>query len=361
MISTHAWFLGLLAGAGVLAYVLAPVLTPFLLSALLAYVLNPLVARLTGWRVPRVLAVAAVFVAFVAAVLALLLVIVPLLQRQTAVFVTKLPGYFDVLQDQVLPAVQASLGVELQLDFAGVKRTLLARWQEVGDWLGVALKYMTRSGLGLIAWLLNLVLIPLLTFYLLIDWDDILRRVLGLFPRHLRSGAAALARETDAVLASFLRGQLSVMLVLATIYSIGLRIVGVDFALPVGVLAGLVSFVPYLGFTVGIVAAGLAAYLQFHDPWVLFGVLAVFGAGQLLESFWLTPRLVGDRIGLHPVAVIFAIMAGGQLFGFFGVLLALPVAAALKVWLRHALERYGGERRPRRKRARRAVRRGMST
>lgn len=361
MTSTRAWFLGLLVGTAVLAYLLAPVLTPFLLSALLAYVLNPLVACLTAWRVPRVLAVVIVFVVFVAAVLALLLVIVPLLQRQTAAFVTKLPGYLDLLQYQVLPALQASLGVELQLDIAAVKRTLLAHWQEVGDWLGVALEYMTRSGLGLIAWFLNLVLIPLLTFYLLIDWDDILRRALGLFPGQLRSGVAALARETDAVLASFLRGQLSVMLALAAIYSIGLWIMGVDFALPIGVLAGLVSFVPYLGFIVGVVAAGLAAYLQFHDPWVLLGVFAVFGVGQILESFWLTPRLVGDRIGLHPVAVIFAVMAGGQLFGFFGVLLALPAAAALKVWLRHAHERYSGERRPRRKKAARVARRGVSS
>jgi len=185
--------------------------------------------------------------------------------------------------------------------------------------------------------------VPVVTFYLLRDWDGVLRRLEGLLPPHMRARARALAAETDEVLASFLRGQLSVMLALAGFYSAGLWLLGLDLALPIGLGAGLVSFIPYMGFILGLAAAGLAALLQFHDPLTLLWVVGVFVAGQLLEGMFLTPRFVGTRIGLHPVAVIFAVMAGGRLFGFVGVLLALPAGAALMVGLRHLHEFYAGD------------------
>jgi predicted PurR-regulated permease PerM len=172
-------------------------------------------------------------------------------------------------------------------------------------------------------------------FYLLRDWNDMAARVHGLFPRPVQPRVAQLARESDEVLGAFLRGQLLVMLALAIIYSAGLWILGLDLALPIGLVAGFVSFVPYLGFIVGLAAASVAAIFQFQDAWMLMWVGAVFGFGQILEGTLITPKLVGDRIGLHPVAVIFAVLAGGQLFGFFGVLLALPAAAVMVVWLRH--------------------------
>jgi predicted PurR-regulated permease PerM len=194
---------------------------------------------------------------------------------------------------------------------------------------------MTASGLRLLGWLASLMVVPVVSFYLLLDWEALPGRVLALLPPRLRAPAARLLRESDEVLASFLRGQLAVMLILAVVYATGLWWIGLELALPIGLAAGLASFVPYLGFLVGIAAAGLAAYLQFQEASVLLWVLAVFAGGQLLEGLVLTPRLVGERVGLHPVAVIFAVMAGGQLFGFLGVLLALPAAAVLKVWLRH--------------------------
>ena len=348
----------LFALGGWLIYLLAPILTPFLISGLLAYLGNPLVNRLVSWRIPRALAVALVFLLFLLLVTLLLLFLIPALQAQIISFTPKIPAYLDWLQHTGLPRLQTLLGVDLGLDMASMRQTLLDHWREVGDWASAFLVYITRSGFSVIGWFVNLLLIPVVVFYLLLDWDRLPARTLTLVPSRRQAWAARLARETDEVLGSFLRGQLLVMMALATVYSVGLTLVGLDLALPIGVLAGLVSFVPYLGFISGLLSAAVAAYLQFHDMPLLLWILGVFLTGQLLESLWLTPRLVGNRIGLHPVAVIFAIMAGGQLFGFTGILLALPTAAVLKVWLRHAREFYsepaeraGEKRRAARKRS----------
>jgi len=345
----------LAAAAGGLVYLLAPILTPFLAGALLAYIADPLVDRLEGWRIPRAAAVVLIFILSIAAVLGALFFLVPGAQRQLAAFAAKAPQYLEWLRQNLLPRLETLLGRPIALDPETLRQSVTAHWQEVGDWLGAALAGAKLSGLKLLGWLVNLILIPIVTFYLLLDWDRIGARAVALFPAPLRAHARRLARETDEVLGSFLRGQLTVMLCLAVLYSVGLWAIGLDLALPIGLLAGLVSFVPYLGFLTGVIAAGIAAYLQFHDAMYLVWVLAVFLAGQVLDGLLLTPRLVGGRIGLHPVAVIFAVMAGGQLFGFLGVLLALPAAAALKVWLRHAHESLIGaapappaKRRPRR-------------
>lgn len=327
--------LGLAVGAAWLVYLLAPILTPFLASALLAYLGNPMVNRLARWHWPRPLAVALVFLLFLLLVTVLLFFLIPALQAQVSSFITKAPSYFDWLQNNALPRLQALLGLEMSLDVEALRQTLLGHWREVGDWATAFFLYITRSGLSIIGWIATVLLVPVVTFYMLLDWDSLLARMLGLFPPHRRSQVATLARESDEVLGSFLRGQLTVMTALAVVYSVGLSLVGLDLALPIGIVAGLVSFVPYLGFILGLLAAAVAAYLQFQDPMILLGVGVVFLVGQVLESFWLTPKLVGDRIGLHPVAVIFAVMAGGQLFGFTGVLLALPAAAVMKIWLRH--------------------------
>jgi predicted PurR-regulated permease PerM len=326
-----------------LLYLLSPVLTPFLVGGLLAYVGNPAVRRLVRWRFPRALAVALVFLLFFLLLTGLLLFLVPALRGQIASFTANIPGYLDWLQQTGLPQLQAWLGVELPLDAASLRQALLEHWREVSDWARSFFVYLTRSGWSVVGWAVNLLLIPVVTFYLLLDWDELLARTLALAPPRHQAQLAQLARETDAILGSFLRGQLSVMIALAVVYSAGLSLLGLDLALPIGVFAGLVSFVPYLGFVSGLLSAAVAAYLQFHDALTLAGVAAVFLAGQLLESLLLTPRLVGEKIGLHPVAVIFAVMAGGQLFGFTGVLLALPAAAVLKVWVRHLRDYYRRE------------------
>lgn len=327
--------LALIALVAWLVYLLAPILTPFLVSGLLAYLGNPAVNRLERWHFPRPLAVALVFLLFTFLVVALLFFLIPAIQAQLTSFIAKAPSYFDWLQHTALPQLQSLLGVELSLDVAAIRQTLLGHWRDVGDWATAFFLYIAESGLSLVGWLASALLIPVVTFYLLLDWNNLLSRALTLLPPRRRSQATSLARETDEVLGSFLRGQLLVMAALATVYAVGLTLAGLDLALPIGILAGLVSFVPYLGFIIGLLSAALAAYLQFHDMMMLLGVAIVFLIGQVLESLWLTPKLVGNRIGLHPVAVIFAVMAGGQLFGFTGILLALPAAAVLKIWLRH--------------------------
>jgi len=209
-----------------------------------------------------------------------------------------------------------------------------------GTWGGKALSSVTSTGSMLAAAVMSLFLVPILTFYLLRDWDSIWLRVAAIVPESQRGTVHALARETDEVLGAFLRGQLLVMFALAVIYSTGLALTGVDFAIAIGVVAGLVSFVPYLGFVFGMALAMLVVALEPDPLWPIVGVFATFTIAQLIEGTVLTPKLVGDRIGLHPVLVIFAVVAGGQLFGFFGILLALPAAAILSVLVRFAYHRY---------------------
>lgn len=344
--------LSLLLVAGGLVYLLAPILTPFLAGALLAYVFNPVVVRLGGWHVPRWLAVLAVFAILLIVLTLLAAFVLPLIEQQVSGFLARLPRYLEFAEREWLPRLQVWLGGTLPVDPGTIKDMAIAHWQEIAQWLRSALSGLTRSGLGLLATLVNLVLVPVVMFYLLLDWERLPPAVLNLFPLRSRARFARLARETDLVLGSFLRGQLLVMFSLGAVYTAGLMLMGLDLAAPIGVVAGLVSFVPYLGFIIGIVSAGVAAWLQFHDPVMLLAVAAVFVSGQLLDAVLLTPRLVGSRIGLHPVAVIFAVMAGGQLFGFLGVLLALPTAAVLKVWLRHWHEQFVVAEPPRRARRR---------
>jgi len=245
------------------------------------------------------------------------------------------------LQEQVGPRLARLFGTELvEFDIAALREALAAHWRQVGSIARGLMGSLGRSGQLVLGWVSYLLLIPVVTFYLLRDWDHLVAAVRDLLPKRIEPTIAVLAREIDLVLAEFLRGQLTVMAALATVYTAGLWLVGLDLAFFIGMLAGLVSFVPYLGVIVGVLAAGIAAFMQFQDVPHVLGVAAVFGVGQLLEGMVLSPLLVGDRIGLHPVAVIFAVMAGGQLFGFLGVLLALPVAAVIVVLLRHSRDEY---------------------
>jgi len=333
------WTLALLLAVSGLCYLLAPVLTPFLIALLLAYLGNPLIILLCQRGLPRTVAVVLVFVVLFVVVLALPLLLLPLLEHQLTMLAARWPDYVDWLQQVVLPRLQALLGTTT-VDISVLKQAFSDHWQLLGGGMADLLGSVSRSGLVLLAWLANLVLIPVVTFYLLRDWQPLLAAIEGLLPRSSTKVINRLARECDEVLATFLRGQMLVMLALGIVYSGGLWLAGIELALLIGMLAGLVSFVPYLGMIIGLAVAGVASFMQFHDLAHLLPILAVFGVGQLLEGFVLTPLLVGERIGLHPVAVIFAVMAGGQLFGLFGVLLALPVAAVLVVLLRYVRQRY---------------------
>lgn len=336
------WFLlvALLFCSWVL-YLLAPVLTPFLVSALLAYLGNPVTRRLQRFGLSRTLAVVVVFATMVVVGVMLLLLLVPLLQQQLLGLVERLPQMLDRVQQNLLPRLESLIGVNLDaLQLTSLREALQAHWRELGGALGAVLGTVTQSGQAVLGWVAFLLLVPVVTFYLLRDWDALLEQIHALIPRAVEPVVTDLARQCDAVLGEFLRGQVLVMAALGTIYTIGLWIAGIEFSLLIGMLAGAVSFVPYLGSIVGILVAGVVAFLQYHDVLHLVFVALVFGVGQAIEGMVLSPLLVGDRIGLHPVAVIFAVMAGGQLFGFFGILIALPVAAIAVVMLRYVRARY---------------------
>ena len=325
---------------GWLFYLLSPVLMPFFIAALLAYLGDPIVDKLEAKKLSRSLSVTIVYAVLLIAGLLLILVLVPLLTAQVGALVKRIPEYLAIFQSTTIPWL-ASYGFPIEIfDVNSIKQTFTQYWTNVSQVASSLFSYMTRSGLAILQWLTNLVLIPVLTFYLLRDWDEIVSRFRELLPRRSAKQFIALSHECDEMLSAFIRGQLMVMLALAIIYTIGLGLIGLELALLLGVIAGIVSFVPYLGLIVGIALSGVAAYFQFNEWLPVLMVAGVFGVAQLIEGMILTPRFVGERIGLHPVAVLFAVMAGAQLFGFMGVLLALPFAAVIMVLLRHTHQRY---------------------
>lgn len=321
--------------AALLLYLLSPILTPFVAAGILAYICNPLVQRLCACRIPRTLAVVLVMSGLLLLFALLLLIMLPLLQKEVSHFVTRLPDWIEAARLHLLPRLQVWFGADLQWDSQAIREMLLSHWQNAGGMAAKLLPWLGSSGGAIIGALVSLMLLPVVMFYLLRDWNDLVARVDGLIPRHLHSRVVEIAVEVDRVLAEFLRGQISVMLLMSAYYSIVLWAVGLEFALPIGIIAGILVFVPYLGMIVGLALATLAAAMQFTTFGSVALVWAVFAAGQLLEGMVVTPWLVGDRIGLHPVVVIFALLAFGQLFGFFGLLLALPLSAILLVGLRH--------------------------
>lgn len=330
----------ILACAG-LVYLLSPILTPFLVSALLAYLGDPAVDRLQAIKFSRTLSVAFVFFLMLIIGTSVLLIILPLLEEQIGKLITRIPGMIDWAQSRLVPWLSQRFGLSEDLiNLENIKQSLVTHWQTLGNLVGKFILKLSASGQFLMLWASYLLLIPVVTFYLLRDWDDLVEIMAGLIPKKYSATVSRLTNECDAVLAEFFRGQLLIMTAQGLFYSVGLWIIGLEFSLLIGLIAGFVSFVPYLGFIVGILIAGGAAMMQFHEIIYLFYVLVVFGIGQLLEGMVLSPLLIGERIGLHPVAVIFAVMAGAQLFGFFGMLLALPVAAVITVLLRYFHEQY---------------------
>ncbi|MEO6925973.1 MAG: AI-2E family transporter [Rhodanobacter sp.] len=334
----------LLAIAAVIVYLiwlLAPVLMPFAVAAMLAYLGDPLADRLERLGLNRMWAATIVFVVLLVVVVGVLLLLIPLIARQVENLVSNLPRYGDWAQDVAWPWVQAQLHLDPHtFDSDRVLQMLKAHIGSIGDVATTVLGKVSRSGVGIVMWLTNLVLIPVVAFYLLRDWDRLVATIDGMLPRSVQPTIAHLARESDKILGAFVRGQLLVMLALGVFYAAGLQLTGLSVGLLIGMVAGLLSFVPYLGFIVGFVAAIIAALVQFGDWTHVLLVCGVFAVGQLLEGYVLVPKLVGDKIGLHPVAVIFAVLAGGYLFGFLGVLLALPAASVIIVLLRYLIERY---------------------
>jgi predicted PurR-regulated permease PerM len=336
--------LGAILVAGLVIYFLSPILAPFMFAAILAYICDPLVDRLEVRRVPRTLATVLVLLLIVGVLIVLLLILVPLFQKEATLLIKRIPALTSMLSDRLIPWLNARFGLTLQLDLASIREALGAHLQDAQSIAAKIFSSLRVGGLAIVGFLLNLILVPVVLFYLLRDWDKMVEKIDHLVPRRWHGRVSEIAREIDAVLSEFLRGQVSVMLLMSVYYVTGLWLAGLEFALPVGIITGLLVFVPYVGMITGLLLATLAALMQFQGIGELAWVWMVFGIGQALEGMVVTPWLVGDRIGLHPVSVIFALLAFGQLFGFFGVLLALPASAALLVWLRYLRKNYLGSR-----------------
>jgi len=338
---TLSWLL-IAAAALAIVWALAPVLMPFLLGASLAYALHPAVERMAARRVPRVLAVSLVVLAAVLGVLALALLVVPILAKELPLLKEQIPLLADRLNQHLSPWL-AQFGINVALDVPGIKAMVLQGLDgNLEDWIAAALSSARIGGSFLLALLGNAVLVPAVLFYLLLDWPQLTARSLSLVPPRHRPQVDTFLAECDAVLGQYLRGQALVMLILAVYYALALAVAGFELALPVGVFTGLAIFIPYLGFGLGLLLALLAGALQFAGWYGVAAVAVVYGIGQLLESFILTPRLVGERIGLPPLAVIFALLACGHLFGFVGVLIALPLSAVALVAGRRVTAAYLG-------------------
>ncbi|MDR2925961.1 MAG: AI-2E family transporter [Azoarcus sp.] len=330
---TAAWA-GVALALAVLLWLLAPILTPFVLAAVFAYLCNPAVNALERLRLPRPAAVLLVIAGLGLGLAALALLLLPMLYRDAVALAQKLPSLIVLFNESVSSMLDKRFSVQFQLDPAQFHAWLGQFRDSAQELLPVVLKQIGHSGMAIAAMVANLILIPVITFYLLQEWPRLITGLFRALPRPWLPHARRLTTGIDLVLAQFCRGQVSVMLLLSVYYSVGLWLVGLYFALPVGVLTGLLIFIPYAGFCGGLALALLTALLQGGGWEPFIGVAVVYGLGQLLESFALTPYLVGERIGLHPLAVIFALLAFGQLFGFVGVLIALPASAALLIGLR---------------------------
>ena len=322
-------------------YILAPILTPFLVAGVFAYLGDPIVDKLEDLRFTRTASVFVVFLIFIILILSFVFIIFPLIQNQISHLLKKIPSIIDWIYIEVSPWLSQNFSLESNaINLDNIKQSLIQHWQSFGSFFGTFLLKIFSSAQLLIIWLSYALLIPIVTFYLLRDWDILITKISQLIPRKHISVITKLSYECNAVLAEFFRGQLIVISVQSVFYSSALWFIGLEFSLLIGLIAGIVSFIPYLGVLVGIVIASIAAFLQFHEILPVIYVFIVFGAGQILEGMILTPLLIGERIGLHPIAVIFAVMAGAQLLGLFGMIIALPVAAIILVLLKYYHKQY---------------------
>ncbi len=331
------------AGFAVLAlllHLLSSILLPFVVGAAIAYFVDPVADRLETWGCSRTLATCLIIALFFVVAGGGLVLLFPLLQAQIVGLVAQVPDVIEALRAHAEPYVN-----RLRAD---LKPEDMQRLQDAaGNYAGRIIAWITDllSGLwsGGVAFfqLLSLVIItPVVAFYLLRDWDRIVGRLDSLLPVTAAPTIREQVGHIDSTISAFVRGQATVCLILAAYYAVALTLVGLPFGLVVGTGAGLISFIPYIGASAGLIVGLAIAYAQF-DQWTpIIGVAAVFLAGQAAESYVLTPRLVGDRVGLHPVWVVFALLAGGALFGFTGVLLAVPAAAVIGVLVRFAIARY---------------------
>ena len=325
-------------------YLLKPVVLPFIAAFLVAYLFSPLVDKLHRIGLPRWLSIGIVFIGIGVIVTLAIWYVVPLVWQQLIYARDSIPAGIHWLNYTFLPWVSQTFNVEaMEIDTEQISKVVMEYIQTnySADSIQSVVLRVAQSGLNFIQIGGVVVLIPIIAFYFLLDWDRMLESLRRLIPRHYEKTTLGIVGECHNVLGAFVKGQFLVMFLLGVVYAVGLQLIGLEVGLIIGMVAGLASIIPYLGFGVGIIAAVIATLFQFGIDWThLALVIIVFMIGQAIEGYILQPFLLGDKIGLSPVAVVFAVLAGAQLAGFLGMLIALPVAAVIVVLLRHARECY---------------------
>ncbi len=316
------------------------ILTPFVVGAIFAYILSPFVAKLTRRGIKRTPAVLLVLLVAVIIIALFVAIVVPMLVHQFDALFQRLPAMVHFIQAKVLPWINGQFGLSLELDAKALASLVEDNSAQVRNLLNTSASKIIAGGSNVVGLMTNLFLMPFVLYYLLLDWPNLLARLSKLIPRRFSGDAKRISHNLHTVLREFISGQLLVMLVMGLIYGTGLWLTGLESGFAIGMVAGMLVFVPYVGAFLGLLLATMAAVLQFDAFTSIVIVWAVFAVGQTIESFLVTPYLVGDRIGLSPLAVIFALMAFGELMGFVGMLLALPMAAITVVLAREGLERY---------------------
>lgn len=329
---------------GLLVWALAPIMPPFVMAALMAYVSHPVFKRLRSAHISHAMAAVWVLLAWVLLFVIVVLLVIPLVQREMRSAVDQLPMLIQELKIKGIPHLDGMMDYfhlpSPKVLVSQLSSRMVPSLTQVKAFSDPFVASLQVGGRVLLQWIGMVFLVPLLMFYFMRDGESFYRSALSLVPMRWQAWVEALLNDIDHVLAEFLRGQIAVMLSLAVYYAIGLLIIGLPSAFPIGVLTGFLIFIPYLGYAIGLIIAVLTAALHGADLSVWLGLAFIYGVGQVLEGVFLTPRLVGERVGLHPLALIFALMAFGQLLGFAGVLLAVPVSAALCVVLRRGLDYY---------------------
>lgn len=338
------WVLTGVLALGILLYLLRVVLSPVLLAMVIAYILDPVIDRLEERGIPRTPAIFMFLFGVLVAIAAFVLILIPVVGKEISALVDAFPAYYARVRETVFPVMEGLLGKKLPTTLDGALKEITIHLEKIPPDIikpfASIIKKIFSNTLLMLMGLLNVIIVPVFAYYFLRDFDLMKARAAGLIPLPYREWTVDKFRQVDDVLGAFMRGQLTLCTILAAMYSGGLLLTGIDLAVVIGVLSGYLFIVPYLGTIVGVVAASIMALLKFHDLQHVLAVLAVFAVVQLIESYLLTPKIVGDKVGLSPVMIILALLIGAGLFGFLGILLAVPVVAVLKIFADDLIEYY---------------------
>lgn len=338
-VSPYVWFV-IFFVFFFLLYVLRSVLMPFVAGILLAYLLDPLVDRLQKLKMSRTVATLLVCCLAVLVVVPSLALLGGMIENQISLLLKATPKYLGLIMEKVRPVLEGLTERFPELKSNNFEEMVKGNIGNGLKFVGKVLSGVIANGFALINLISLILIMPVVTFYMLRDWDTFVKKFEGLLPKKSKKSIMSTLDEINVIIAGFIRGQISVCLILGLFYSIGLKMVGLELGLLVGFIAGIISFIPYVGSITGFVLGVVLAFAQYGDVTHVMYVVGVFLVGQFLEGNFLTPKLVGESVGLHPVWVMFALLAGGVLLGFLGLMLAVPMAAIIGVLVRHMIKRY---------------------